>query len=327
MTSLRPGCRNEILVDGDFPDRHPERAGGLSFGCCARLRCPRSERRQGIATTRLRHQRHVQLNKLNKAGQLQYTFSAKEARHHPDDDSTDVDALHLVHFHPKRPTLTMSARTAEVSSEGETVYLRDDVRIRRDPTATRAALFGEMPDLTIQTEEETGVDEKPGKLFHAGASWLKGVGMHIDNKTQTYVLEPRASGQFESRKTKKANHEKTCDRADADRAGVSRAGGARRPRRPIGLEADRISVDDVKKVQIFEGNVVLTQGTLIIRANRIVVTQDEDGFQKGVATGGDGGLRGSSRNAKARTSTLKARPNASNTMRAARRPSSSSEPG
>lgn len=60
--------------------------------------------------------------------------------------------------------------------------------------------------------------------------------------------------------------------------------------RPIGLEADRISVDDVKKVQIFEGNVVLTQGTLIIRANRIVVTQDEDGFQKGVATGGDGGL-------------------------------------
>lgn len=59
---------------------------------------------------------------------------------------------------------------------------------------------------------------------------------------------------------------------------------------PINLEADRITVDDVKKVQVFDGNVVLTQGTLAIRANRIVVTQDADGFQRGVATGGPGGL-------------------------------------
>ena len=59
---------------------------------------------------------------------------------------------------------------------------------------------------------------------------------------------------------------------------------------PINLEADRISIDDIKKVQIFEGNVILTQGTLQIRTNRLVVTQDADGFQKGVATGGANGL-------------------------------------
>ena len=60
--------------------------------------------------------------------------------------------------------------------------------------------------------------------------------------------------------------------------------------KPINLEADRISMDDVKKVQIFEGNVILNQGTLQIRTNRLVVTQDADGFQKGVATGGANGL-------------------------------------
>lgn len=60
--------------------------------------------------------------------------------------------------------------------------------------------------------------------------------------------------------------------------------------KPINLEANRISVDEVKKVQIFEGSVVLTQGTLTIRADRIVVTQDADGFQRGVASGGAGGL-------------------------------------
>lgn len=60
--------------------------------------------------------------------------------------------------------------------------------------------------------------------------------------------------------------------------------------KPISLEADRITMDDVKKVQTFEGNVVLTQGTLQIRTSRLVVTQDADGFQKGVAFGGANGL-------------------------------------
>lgn len=55
--------------------------------------------------------------------------------------------------------------------------------------------------------------------------------------------------------------------------------------KPVNLEADRVTVDDAKKVHIFDGNVTLIQGTLIIRGDRIVVTQDESGFQKGVATG------------------------------------------
>ena len=60
--------------------------------------------------------------------------------------------------------------------------------------------------------------------------------------------------------------------------------------KPINIEADRISMDDIKKVQIFEGNVLMTQGTRLMRTNKLVVTQDEDGFQKGVATGGPKGL-------------------------------------
>ncbi|MEI7431660.1 MAG: lipopolysaccharide transport periplasmic protein LptA [Betaproteobacteria bacterium] len=60
--------------------------------------------------------------------------------------------------------------------------------------------------------------------------------------------------------------------------------------KPINIEADRFSMDDINKVQIFEGNVVLVQGTLLLRTSRLVVTQDADGFQKGVATGGANGL-------------------------------------
>ena len=67
-------------------------------------------------------------------------------------------------------------------------------------------------------------------------------------------------------------------------ATVARAEKADRDK-PVNIEADRVSVDDVKKVQVFEGKVQLVKGTLIIRAERIVVTQDDDGYQRGVATG------------------------------------------
>ncbi|WP_291992436.1 lipopolysaccharide transport periplasmic protein LptA [Candidatus Accumulibacter sp. ACC003] len=60
--------------------------------------------------------------------------------------------------------------------------------------------------------------------------------------------------------------------------------------KPVQLEADRMSIDDIKKVQVLEGNVVLIQGTLQILTSHLVVTQDADGFQKGTATGGADGL-------------------------------------
>jgi lipopolysaccharide export system protein LptA len=67
--------------------------------------------------------------------------------------------------------------------------------------------------------------------------------------------------------------------------GISRAEKADRDK-PVNIDADRVSVDDVKRTQIFEGNVQLAKGTLVIRAERIVVQQDDDGYQRGVASGG-----------------------------------------
>ena len=60
--------------------------------------------------------------------------------------------------------------------------------------------------------------------------------------------------------------------------------------KPVNIEADRVSVDDKNKVHVFEGRVVLTQGTLTLRSDKLVVTQDAEGYQRGVATGGPGGL-------------------------------------
>jgi lipopolysaccharide export system protein LptA len=60
--------------------------------------------------------------------------------------------------------------------------------------------------------------------------------------------------------------------------------------KPLQLEASRMSIDDAKKIQVLEGDVVLVKGTMVLRADKVVVTEDQYGFQKGVATGGKDGL-------------------------------------
>ena len=55
--------------------------------------------------------------------------------------------------------------------------------------------------------------------------------------------------------------------------------------KPTEVEANRMSADDVRRMNIFEGNVVLTKGTMRVQADRIVVRQDAEGFQFATATG------------------------------------------
>lgn len=55
--------------------------------------------------------------------------------------------------------------------------------------------------------------------------------------------------------------------------------------KPANLEADAVTLDDVRKISIYEGNVILSQGTLMLRADRVQVTQTATGLDKVVATG------------------------------------------
>ena len=55
--------------------------------------------------------------------------------------------------------------------------------------------------------------------------------------------------------------------------------------KPIDLEADSVKVDDAKQISTYIGNVVLTQGTLIIHADRLIVREDNEGFQHSTSLG------------------------------------------
>ncbi len=49
--------------------------------------------------------------------------------------------------------------------------------------------------------------------------------------------------------------------------------------KPTEVDAEKMAYDDVKQINTFTGAVVLTRGTLIMKAERVVVTQDAAGYQ------------------------------------------------
>jgi lipopolysaccharide export system protein LptA len=53
----------------------------------------------------------------------------------------------------------------------------------------------------------------------------------------------------------------------------------------IQVLADRLSADDTKKEAVYEGNVIVTQGTMRITSARIVVREDAEGYRTYIATG------------------------------------------
>jgi lipopolysaccharide export system protein LptA len=54
---------------------------------------------------------------------------------------------------------------------------------------------------------------------------------------------------------------------------------------PLNFAADTAKVDEAKQLNILSGNVEITKGTIVIKADRVEVRQSREGYQSAVATG------------------------------------------
>lgn len=55
--------------------------------------------------------------------------------------------------------------------------------------------------------------------------------------------------------------------------------------KPVNLEADSVTMDDINKTSLYMGNVILIQGTLTLRADQVQARQNDQGLQGVTAIG------------------------------------------
>jgi lipopolysaccharide export system protein LptC len=145
---------------------------------------------------------NANLRKIDATGKLKYTLKSTDIKHYPDDETTDLVKPDLEFLNPKKSTVTVNSDRAHMSKDGEQVDLYGNVRIVRAATAKDPAMVATTPELTVFPDEEKAFTKSP-VLITQGQSWIKGVGLQMDNRAQTYILESNASASLESKNAKK----------------------------------------------------------------------------------------------------------------------------
>ncbi len=55
--------------------------------------------------------------------------------------------------------------------------------------------------------------------------------------------------------------------------------------KPAVIDSEKASVNEITQTRVFDGNVIITKGTMVIKADRVEVKVDVEGYQTMVATG------------------------------------------
>lgn len=142
------------------------------------------------------------VRQFDEQGRVKYRLTAPYLMHFPDDDTSQLTSPTLIHYRPNAPALTLSGKNAKVSSKGQTIFLWDDVKAARAATAERPELVARMPDLTVRPDDGIAFTQSP-VVITEDKSWVKGVGMHLDNNTSTFELQSQVTGLSYPRRAKK----------------------------------------------------------------------------------------------------------------------------
>jgi lipopolysaccharide export system protein LptC len=139
--------------------------------------------------------RHTRYNTL---GMVESTLAATKMIHYPDDDTTELIAPRVVQTKPNEPRLALSAERGVLSSDGEEVFLYDNVQLLRDATAERpeGRIRSSFMHVTrggsvVRTDREVVITD--------GDRVLSGRGMEYYNDSSQFFLRDRVRGRFEPR--------------------------------------------------------------------------------------------------------------------------------
>lgn len=116
-----------------------------------------------------------------------YTLYATHMSHFPDDDSTELTLPRFIHYGRGKAPVVATSRTAQVSSNGENVYMRDDVRLVREAYADKSAMVLETSYLHLIPDDNLAETSRPVKIYDAN-TLVNAIGLKFNNETQVLDL-------------------------------------------------------------------------------------------------------------------------------------------
>ena len=124
---------------------------------------------------------------MSEQGVPSMLLAAKQMRHYPDHDTTELTMPRITMLNPERPTLYMSGASGNISSRGDEVILRGNVKVLRDAAGGRSAMSLRTEYLRVLPNQDRANTDKAVVIAEAGTT-LRAVGLELDNRARTLKL-------------------------------------------------------------------------------------------------------------------------------------------
>lgn len=157
-------------------------------------------------------------------GNVRYILRATEMRHFPDDDTTELTNPDLIQYGTNAPDTTITAKRGLVSSNGENVKFRDDVKVVREAFGDRGEMTLLTQYLNVTPEKELATTDHPVIIKQAPETVTHATGMIYDKKQQNikllndvtvHYVRPKPAAKSHVRSSTKTNRPATPGKASA----------------------------------------------------------------------------------------------------------------
>ncbi|HXF66572.1 MAG TPA: LPS export ABC transporter periplasmic protein LptC [Burkholderiales bacterium] len=143
--------------------------------------------------------------RMGEEGTALYSLSAARMLHYPDDDSTLLTAPKFVSYRSQRAPVTVTARQAVVSSNGEHVYFQDDVRVVRAAYDEHSELVMRTSFLHVIPDQHLARTDRPVTITDA-ATTVTAVGLELNSETRVIKLLSNVRGTYDPSKAPKGRN-------------------------------------------------------------------------------------------------------------------------
>jgi lipopolysaccharide export system protein LptC len=135
------------------------------------------------------------LTTMNAAGRPRYDLQADWMQHYSDDDTSQLTMPRLTVYRPAAPPWRVRADQAQVAAGGESVLLRDDVKVRRMAKDRRDALELTTSVLRVMPDKEYAETDQPVTVV-TDLGVTRAIGMEADLKRRRLQLLAQVRGDY-----------------------------------------------------------------------------------------------------------------------------------
>ncbi|MBX9811784.1 MAG: LPS export ABC transporter periplasmic protein LptC [Burkholderiales bacterium] len=132
-------------------------------------------------------------------GGIKHTLFAEKMIHYPDDDSTYLQSPKFVSYASGKTPMTITAREALVSKNGENVYFQNDVRVTRAPYDDKSELVMQTSYLHVIPDDNIAKTDRPVTITDANTV-VNAIGLELNGETRILKLKSRVRGIYDQNK-------------------------------------------------------------------------------------------------------------------------------